>query len=299
MSNQTKGILLIICGTIFWGTGGIVAEILFKDYGLIVNDYVKLRLLVSGVLLLILASIRKQPVIAPFNNKITALQMVIYAIFGMLAVQYTYMASIQAGNAAVATLLQYLAPVVILMFAVLMRKKPFKWQDLLIVTVSMFGTFLLLTNGSLKSFEVASSAVYWGLLSAIAAAFYIMYAGNLFKHAPSLVVVGWAMLIGGIVMSMIDRSWSFNFLSLDSRGYVLLSISIIVGTMLAFWLYLESVNYMQAEIVALLGCLEPLTAVILSVIWLNASFGLMQFVGMLIIFSIVIYSSIRQDTKTS
>ena len=70
MSNQTKGILLIICGTIFWGTGGTVAEILFKDYGLIVNDYVKLRLLVSGVLLLILASIRKQPVIAPFLSLI-------------------------------------------------------------------------------------------------------------------------------------------------------------------------------------------------------------------------------------
>ncbi|TDM07928.1 DMT family transporter [Macrococcus lamae] len=294
MSNQLKGIVLIICGTVFWGIGGTVAEVLFKDYGLDVNDYVKFRLIVSGLLLLLLALIRKQPVTAPFKNKWTALQMLVYSVFGMLAVQYTYMASIQTGNAAVATLLQYLSPVVILIFYVISRKKPFRLQDLTIVAISMFGTFLLLTNGSRQSFEVAPPAVIWGLLSATAAAFYIMYAGNLFKHAPSLVIVGWAMLIGGFFMFILDFSWSFNFTALGGRGLLLLSISVIVGTMLAFWLYLESVNYIQAEIVALLGCLEPLTAVILSVIWLNASFGIMQFIGILIIFSIVIYSSLNK-----
>ena len=35
--------------------------------------------------------------------------MILFGLFGMLAVQYTYFASIKEGNAAVATLLQYLA----------------------------------------------------------------------------------------------------------------------------------------------------------------------------------------------
>ena len=42
--------------------------------------------------------------------------MILFGLFGMLAVQYTYFASIKEGNAAVATLLQYLAPIFITVY---------------------------------------------------------------------------------------------------------------------------------------------------------------------------------------
>ena len=50
--------------------------------------------------------------------------LIIYSLFGMLIVQYAYMASINEGNAAVATLLQYIAPVyIILWFAFRGKRK--------------------------------------------------------------------------------------------------------------------------------------------------------------------------------
>lgn len=61
------------------------------------------------------------------KNKASAGQLLIFGLFGMLAVQYTYMASIQHGNAAVATLLQYLSPVIVIIYSVL-RKELF-WPN--------------------------------------------------------------------------------------------------------------------------------------------------------------------------
>ena len=59
------------------------------------------------------------PVFSIFREKIVVTRLVIFSILGMLLVQYSYMASIDYGNAAIATLLQYIAPVYIIIWYVL------------------------------------------------------------------------------------------------------------------------------------------------------------------------------------
>ena len=61
-----------------------------------------------------------------FKNKHSLFQLFIFSIFGMLLVQYAYMASINFGNTAIATLLQYIAPVYIIIWYVIRRKERFK-----------------------------------------------------------------------------------------------------------------------------------------------------------------------------
>ena len=111
------GFILVITGCFFWGIGGTVAQPLFSE-GIEVGWLVSTRLLIAGTLMLCIQAIfkdRKQ-ILAIWQQKFTAFRLVIFAIVGMLAVQYTYMASIKEGNAAVATLLQYLAPVMIIVY---------------------------------------------------------------------------------------------------------------------------------------------------------------------------------------
>lgn len=125
------------------------------------------------------------------------MQVLLFGLMGMLAVQYTYMASIQHGNAAVATLLQYTAPVMIIVYLVIRRQSIFTRRDLVTVVLALAGMFFLLTNGSISTLTVPFVAVMWGILSAVALSFYTLYPISLLKQFDSLVVVGWAMLIGG------------------------------------------------------------------------------------------------------
>lgn len=119
--SKLSGILLVLTGAICWGIGGTVSQKLFQLDGIEVNWYVTVRLLSAGLLLLLIQSCTRErsQIIDVWRNKKTAGQLIIFGLVGMLAVQYTYMASIKHGNAAVATLLQYLSPVMIMIYIVL------------------------------------------------------------------------------------------------------------------------------------------------------------------------------------
>ncbi|MCE4957632.1 EamA family transporter [Macrococcoides caseolyticum] len=297
MNNTLKGILFVALGATFWGVGGTVSQQLFQQYAIPLDWFITVRLIFSGIFLLMIAIIRKQPILNVYRNRHTLFQLIIYSIFGMLAVQYTFLASIEAGNAAVATLLQYLAPIVILTYLLITRKTDFRLIDLIIIAVSSFGTFLLLTSGNINNIVVAPRAIVWGLLSAIAAAFYTMYAGRLFVRNTPLVIIGWAMLFAGLFISMFNRHWKINPIEFGVIGNMYILFVIIIGTALAFFLYLLSVKYIDPQLTALLGCIEPLTAVILSIIWLKQPFDYIQCIGMLIILGVVFMISIMNGKK--
>ncbi len=93
-------------------------------------------------------------IISVWKNKQVAISLLIFGLFGMLAVQYTYMASIHYGNAAVATLLQYLAPVMIIIYLLIRKQTALSKQDILTVALALIGCFFLLTNGSLSELSV-------------------------------------------------------------------------------------------------------------------------------------------------
>jgi drug/metabolite transporter (DMT)-like permease len=75
---------------------------------------------------------------------------------------------------------------------------------------------------------------------------------------------------------------------------VVLGFTIVFGTTLAFWMFIKSLEYLEAKETILLGTVEPLTAVVSSVIWLNLSFGFWQVVGMILILILVVYLSLAK-----
>lgn len=288
--NRKKGILLVLIGTTFWGIGGTVSKKLFSQYGIDVNWFVTIRLLLAGVLLLILQFLRndRSQIFGVWKNKRTAVRLIIFGLFGMLAVQYTYMASINHGNAAVATLLQYLAPIIIIFYLIFRRQTNLTLKDIITVLLSFTGIFFLLTNGSVSQLTVPILAIVWGILSGIAVAFYTLYAVPLLKQYDSLVIVGWAMIIGGFALSFVHAPWNFNVSRLTSEAYLYLIFVIIFGTMIAFWFYIESLKYLSPKEASLLGCVEPLAAVISTVFWLKEPFGVIQWVGAICIIVMIL-----------
>lgn len=66
---------------------------------------------------------------------------------------------------------------------------------------------------------------------------------------------------------------------------------IIFGTLVAFYCYLESLKYLKATETSLLACAEPLSAAVLSVVWLKVQLGVTEwFVALCIIMMIVLLS---------
>ncbi|WP_078431627.1 EamA family transporter [Metabacillus halosaccharovorans] len=297
--NRKKGIVLVLTGAVFWGIGGTVSKKLFDSYEIDVNWLVTTRLLLAGFLLLSIQFLTKDrsQVLDVWKTKRIAVQLLIFGILGMLAVQYTYMASIQHGNAAVATLLQYLAPVMIIIYSIFRKHMVLTQNDFLTVSLALVGCFFLLTNGSVSQLSVPMPAIVWGVLSGVALAFYTLYAVPLLKQYDSLVIVGWAMIIGGLALSFIHPPWQIDLKLLPVEAYLYLVFVIIFGTMIAFWFYIESLQSLVPKESSLLGSIEPLAAVFTTVFWLKEPFGLFQWVGTVCILTMIVALALNTSTS--
>lgn len=296
--ERRRGLLFVLTGAILWGIGGTVAKKLFQDYGVNVHWLVNVRLLIAGILLLAIqygTRDRKQ-ITAVWKKKKTAVQLTIYGIIGMLAVQYTYLESIRLGNAAVATLLQYLAPVMIILYMVIRKHSAFTRRDGITVVLALIGCFFLLTNGSVSALSVPPAAIVWGIVSGAALAFYTLYAVPLLKEFDSLVIVGWAMLIGGTVLSLIYPPWQVHLPKVTPGFYLYLAFVLLFSTMLAFWFYIESLKGLSAKETSLISSIEPLAAVLTTVFWLHEPFGGFQWLGTLFIIAMILYMALGEGT---
>ncbi|MGY3717827.1 EamA family transporter [Sutcliffiella cohnii] len=299
MSRQ-KGIFLVITGALFWGIGGTVSKKLFQDFDINVEWLVTTRLLIAGLLLLAVQFFSKDraQIFDVWKTKKVAVPLIIFGLFGMLAVQYTYMASIEHGNAAVATLLQYLAPVMIIVYLVFRKQTVLTRRDVFTVTLALVGCFFLLTNGSVSQLSVPAPAIIWGVLSGVALAFYTLYAIPLLKQFDSLVIVGWAMIIGSFFLSWIHPPWQMNFQALTGEAIFHLVFVIIFGTMIAFWFYIKSLQSLSAKESSLLASIEPLAAVFTTVFWLNEPFGHFQWVGTICIIFMIFILALNKEPAT-
>ncbi|OWA36278.1 EamA family transporter [Saccharibacillus sp. O16] len=291
--------MFVIAGAILWGVGGTVSQKLMHHYSADSAWLVNIRLLVAGPLLLLLQALLKdrRQILGIWKDRSTAPLLVLYGLAGMLAVQYTFLTSIRYGNAAVATLLQYLAPIVTLLYFLLRKRQAPTGRELFAAGLALAGCFLLLTNGSLSSLAVPTAAIVWGLLSAVAAAFYTLAAVPLLRRYDSLVVVGWAMTIGGLAMSAAIPPWKSPWPPLDAAGYGYLAFVLIFGTTLAFWFYIESLRGLPPQETILLGSLEPLAAVLTTVIWLREPFGWWQWAGTACIIAVVLTMSLGGNRR--
>ncbi|MED3551315.1 EamA family transporter [Cytobacillus praedii] len=298
-SSRTKGITMVLIGAVLWGISGTVAQYLFQYYGFSPEWLVVVRLLVSGTILLGLASLKgNQKIWDIWKDKKDVPSLILFSIFGMLAVQYTFFAAIKYSNAATATVLQYLAPAMISCFIAIRAKRLPTIKECIAVVLALLGTFLLVTKGSMSSLSISGIALFWGLTSAVALAYYTLQPLRLLAKWGSALVIGWGMMIGGLSFSLFHPPWKFVG-QWSFNAFLAVIFIIVFGTLIAFYCYLESLKYISASETSILASVEPLSAAFLSVVWLHVSFGHEEWLGTLCIISTIIILSFVKNKEGS
>lgn len=277
---RTQGIIMASGGALLWGVSGTVAQQLFQQEMLPAAWLVTLRLLISGGLFLLLCLRQEGSLVWKlWLDSRFILQMLLFGCFGMLGVQFTYFASIESGNAAIATLLQYLGPLFILLYTVVWKRTRLVPLDFIGAILALAGTYLLLTGGNTTQLTVPLKGFIWGILSGVALAFYTLYSAPLLKQYSTPLLMGWGMLVGGAGMNLIHPFWAVP--SIDWSPSILGSILfvIVLGTLVPFYLYIASLRHIAPHEASLLSCTEPISAIISSVIWLSVPFNAVQAIG--------------------
>ena len=273
------GAALAFIPGVLWGLSGVFGQHLFQAYDINAEWLVTVRLLISGILMICWSFFRiGTDTCKVFRNKSDVTKLLIFAIFGVMAVQLTYFVAIDKSNAPTATILQYLFPVLIVLFSAVRSKKAPSKKEAVAVLLALVGTFLLVTHGNPSTLHITVSALVWGLSSALAMAFYTVYPGKLQQSYTSPVVVGWGMLIGGLALNCYHPFWAFEGY-VDLTAVLMIGFIVLFATFLSFYLYLVSVTMIGATYASLFACVEPLASAFFSVIGLNLQFNVMDWIG--------------------
>lgn len=257
MNQSLNGICFTVAGGCCWGMSGVMGKYLFDAKDLTATWLVTVRLLGAGICLLLLMYQRKgNSIFRVWKRKDSAVNQLIFGMIGMAMCQMTYFLAIQESNPGTATVIQYSAPILIMVFFVLVEKRFPKKEEVLVLATVIVGIFLLATHGSIKNLVITNAALFWGLLSAFAFAVYNVQPKKLLDEFGTLETTGWGMFVGGVVF---------------------------LGTIVAFSCYLHGISMLGPVQGSMLGCVEPLVATILSATVLGQAFGMIDVVGILCI----------------
>lgn len=266
MANKKRlWTFLAALACVFWGISGLFAKGLFQISSEITPIWVsQVRMIVSGVILLIFAQVTGKQPLKTVTNKKDAITVFSYGLLGLLPVQYCYFVVVQQANASIATVLQFIGPFFVMIYMVSFEHQVLRILDVVAAVVAFTGVFFLATHGKFNQLSLSPSVLFWGLLSAIGVATNTLIPRRLLDHTSSLVVTGWGLLSSGIALLIVHPVWPH--LPGNINILWLMAGVIIIGTLIPFQWMMGSLRYIQPSTASLLDAFEPVSATIGSVL---------------------------------
>ena len=285
--NDNTGMLSTFVGGTLWGINGVMGNYLFLNKNVTTPWLIPYRLILAGFLLLGYLYYKKgSKIFDVLKNPKDLFQIVLFGFIGMLGTQYTYFSAIQFSNAAIATVLTYFGPTLVLIYMCLREKrKPLKYE-IVSICLSSFGVFLLATHGDITSLQISFKALVWGILSALSVVFYTVQPESLLKKYGASIVVAWGMMIGGIFITFVTKPWNIS-VTFDFVTFLVLMLIIVFGTIIAFILYLTGVNIIGPTKASIIACIEPVAATICAILFLGVTFDFLDLIGFICIISTI------------
>ena len=281
MKNKSKmrGLFFASLGAMSWGISGVCSQYLFMNYDVDSSWLTAIRMVLSGILLLILSAFKdKDKIIKIWTIPKDVGWLFAFSILGLLMCQYTYVSAIKYSDSATATVLQSLNVVIMIVFMSIVTRTKMKFSQILAVFLAVLGTYLISTGGNPRNMTISTAGLSFGLLSAVGVITYTLFSRPIIVKWGNILVTGWGMLIGGLVISIITKAWIIPK-DLDFIAWLMMAIIIVVGTAGGFSIFLEGVKHIGPVKATLIGCLEPASATLLASIFLGMRFSLVELTG--------------------
>lgn len=287
-TKAVRGVILTLIGGISWGFSGACGQYLFSVKGIDAHWVTVIRMITAGLILFCLVLLKhRQQMVGLFSNKKDRWTLIGFSVFGLIFCQYTYLLAISYTNAGTATVLQYLGPLLIMIFVCGRNKRlPSKTEGIAIL-LALTGTFLLATHGNMSNLVISSQGLFWGLISALGLMLYTIIPGKIITKWGSIVVTGCGMLIGGTILLVFIRPWRIP-VSLDWQVFLGMLAIIVIGTVISFTLYLQGVSDIGPVKASMIASVEPVAAALFSALWLRTSFIWLDILGFVFIIITVI-----------
>ena len=293
------GIILTLLGATLWGVSGTSVQFVGNFRNMNLEWLLTMRLITAGLLTVLYGWIRQgNAVFNVFRNWRDTLGLVIFGVFGMALCQYTYFRSIVIAGAGIATVLQYLAPSMIIIYLLMRYGKRPSTGEIISVILALVGTICLMGNNGFSFESFRSDLLFWGLLSAVGVAVYSVSPVRLLATYGTIPIVGFGMLLSGLVAAALFQQ-PHSYATWDVWTVVGCFNVVFLGTLVSFNAYLEGVKRIGAVPGSILSSIEPISAAFFGWALLGNQFNWVGILGMAMIIATVIIIALEKRGQSS
>ena len=274
--KETHGYVLIVIASILWGTIGILAKLSY-DYGILPETLIALRLLISFTTL--------STFLLLFNRnsfKIKKADVAFFLIFGVFAIAFqrvSYFYAVDLTTATVAAILFYTYPVFVTILAYFFLKEKISLGEVLIIFLTFFGVALVVRAYDVSSLKVNLVGIISGLLSSLLFVLYFMMTRDLRNRYNNLTITLYGDGIGTLILAPIIFASFQQITEFPTQLWLLVFAIAWIPSMSAYLLYSFALKYVKASKGSILSVIEPLSAAVLSTIFIGENLEQPQIVG--------------------
>lgn len=296
---EVIGIILTLLGATLWGVSGTSVQFVGNFRNMNLEWLLTMRLITAGLLTVLYGWIRQGNVIFNvFRNWRDTFGLIVFGVFGMALCQYTYFRSIVIAGAGIATVLQYLAPSMIIIYLLVRYGKRPSTGEIISVILALAGTICLMGNNGFSFESFRSDVLFWGLLSAIGVAVYSVSPVRLLATYGTIPIVGFGMLLSGLVAAVLFHQLH-SYATWDIWTVVGCFNVVFLGTIVSFNAYLEGVKRIGAVPGSILSSIEPISAAFFGWALLGNQFNWIGILGMAMIIATVIIIALEKRGQSS
>jgi len=285
-----RGYALAATGAAMWALNGTMARELLDD-GVDAARLAQLRSAGSWLILALALVVARRDLISVERSELPSLALL--GIVGLAGVHATYFLAIDRLQIGVAVTIQYLAPLLLLLWLRLVHSRrlaPSLWGA---VALSVVGCFLVVRAYDASSLDAVGVAAAFG--AALTFATYMIGSERAGHRHEAVTTLFWTFGFASIFWALVTPWWSFPFGDIDSARNALLAAGVIlIGTLLPFICMVAALRHIPAPRAAIVATLEPVLAAVFAWVLLGEELAAVQLVGGAAVLGAVVWVQSRR-----
>jgi drug/metabolite transporter (DMT)-like permease len=281
------GYAMVLAATVLWGINGSMAKGALSS-GLTAPRVTEVRS--TGAALILVAAL---VIMRPRSLRVTRKELpflLLFGVVGLAFVQLFYFAAIHRLDIGIALLIQYVAPVLIALYARLVLKERVRrrvWAALILALGGLSLVVDLWSGVALDGIGVAAS-----LASAVTFALYILLAEEAVTRRDPVSLLALGFTCAALFWAIVQPWWSFPTEHLDDQIHMdgalwsstlpvwaLLCGVVLVGTIVPFLLLVGALRHIPATRAGVTAMFEPVAGALVAYAWLGEELSGLQIAG--------------------
>lgn len=290
--NRIKG---FTCGIISASTFGLIPLFVVPvlKSGMPINSIMFYRFALSVILFSVLVLIER------VNLKVTLKELFTLIWLGALyaATSIILTTSYDMLPSGIATTLHFLYPVLVTLIGILFFHDILRKRTVFAILISLAGVYLLCFGHSQGA--ISSKGIIWVMVSVITYALYIVGINHsMVAKMDGLKLTFYVLIVSFVIFSVkLFIEHGTPALSHDRGVWINLFLLALIPTVVSDLSLVWAVQNIGATTTAILGCMEPLTATVVGIIFLGEQFEFIQIAGVGAIILAVTLVLLRRHRK--